>query len=227
MNSAQQQLKVLCHASPTILPNHGRRLASQGVAVLFVTVLCTAPFLGQATAQTVSPRSANDRMLEPGPEAARLERRVGTWDVVMTLRPTPESTPVVVKGLIAERTMIGLYLQEIMRPAEGSGISDFRRLEYLTYNRVETRWQYVSMDTRVPVGLMPATGFGDDAASNITLYFQNFAIPGFGPELEGRLLRARHVTTSESDDRDITRQYWIGVGRPEWLAVQYEYTRKR
>src|SRR5262249_23283232 len=50
---------------------------------------------------------------------------------------------------------------------------------------------------------------------------------GCGPELEGRFCRARHVTTRESDDRDISRQYWTAVGSTEWLAVQYEYTRRR
>jgi len=177
--------------------------------------------------QTVVPRSANDRMLAPGAEAARLARRAGTWDVVMTLRPAPDAKPIVVKGLVAERSVIGLYLQEIMRPSEGSDAADFRRIEYLTYNPVQARWQYVSMDTRVPVGLMPATSFGDQPTDSITVHFENFAIPGFGPELEGRFFRARHVTTRESDDRDISRQYWTAVGSTEWLAVQYEYTRRR
>jgi hypothetical protein len=131
-------------------------------------MLLAMPQLFAQGARSEPPRSANDRMLEPGPQAAQLARRVGAWDVVMTLRPTPDAASIVVKDLVAERVMIGLYLQEIMRPASGSGIPDFRRIEYLTYNPVEARWQYVSMDTRAP-----------------------------------------------------------SAGRGEWLAVQYEYTRKR
>lgn len=171
--------------------------------------------------------SANDRMLEPGPEARRLARRVGTWDVSMTLRPTPEAEPIVVDGLVAERKMVGLYLQETMRPAPDSDLPEFTRIEYMTYNSVERRWQYVSLDTRAPIGLMPARSYGPVEDDSITVYFENSALAGFGPEFEGRLFRARHVTTSESENRDVSRQYWTRAGGPEWLAVTYEYTRQR
>lgn len=171
--------------------------------------------------------SANDRMLEPGPEAQRLARRVGTWDVSMTLRPTPETEPIVVDGLVAERKMVGLYLQETMRPAPDSDLPEFTRIEYMTYNSVERRWQYVSLDTRAPIGLMPARSYGPVEDDSITVYFENSALAGFGPEFEGRLFRARHVTTSESENRDVSRQYWTRAGGPEWLAVTYEYTRQR
>jgi hypothetical protein len=198
----------------------------------YAGVICLATVIVPQTPRTQASqvgatRSANDRMLEPGPEAQRLGRRVGTWDVVNTFRPTPHATPVVARGLIAERMMIGLYLQEIMRAAPGSNIPDFRRIEYLTYNPVEARWQYVSLDTRAPVGLMPAKSFGQEQESSITVHFENSALAGFGPELEGRLLRARHVTTVESDDRDVSRQYWSSPGEQEWLAVEYAYTRRR
>ena len=103
----------------------------------------------------------------------------------------------------------------------------FTRLEYLTFNPVERRWQYVSLDTRAPVGLMPARSYGPADGGTITLYFENSAVAGFGPEFEGRLFYARHVTTLESDDRDTSRQYWTRAGGPEWLAVEYEYTRRR
>jgi hypothetical protein len=38
-------------------------------------------------------QSANDRMLEPGPELLQPARRVGTWNVVMTIRPTADGRP--------------------------------------------------------------------------------------------------------------------------------------
>jgi hypothetical protein len=162
-----------------------------------------------------------------GPEARLLSRRVGTWEVVMRLRPAPDATPIVVRGLVAERTMIGLYLQERMEPRPGSDVPKFVRMEYLTFNPVEIRWQYMSLDTRAPVGLMPARSYDAADGDTITLYFENSALAGFGPEFEGRLFRARHVTMRESDDRDVSRQYWTRAGGPEWLAVEYEYTRTR
>jgi hypothetical protein len=114
-----------------------------------------------------------------------------------------------------------------MKPAPGSNVPDFRRMEYLTYNPVEARWQYVSMDTRVPMGLMPARSVDRQQGASITVYFDNAALAGFGPPVEGRLFRARHVTTVESADRDVSRQYWTSPGNDEWLAVEYAYTRRR
>lgn len=78
----------------------------------------------------------------------------------MTLRPNAAASPVVVSGLIAERSVVGPYLQETLRPAPGSSAADFRRIDYLTFNPLQARWQYLSMDTRATVGLMFAQGFG-------------------------------------------------------------------
>lgn len=80
--------------------------------------------------------------------------------------PAPDAEPIVANGLIAERIMIGPYLQEIMRPGPDGG-PDFRRIDYLSYDRVEGRWKYVSMDTRLPVSIMPASSFA--GAENGTL----------------------------------------------------------
>lgn len=145
----------------------------------------------------------------------------------MTMRPTADAEPLVVTGLIAERTIIGPYLQEIMKPGPGSEAQDFRRIDYLTYNPLQSRWQYLSMDTRATVGLMYAQGTSRDEEPDLTLYFTDSPAPTeLGPAVSGRFMRARHVLTRESDDRELVRQYWVVGGSPEWLAVQYEYTRR-
>lgn len=169
------------------------------------------------------------RMQAPGVEGAALARRTGTWDVVMTLRTAPDTMPIITRGLVAERTMVGLFLQEIMQPSPGSAVPDFRRIAYLTYNRVEGHWQYVSIDTRFPIGIMPAASFGRDSGRTLALQFEPRAFVGMGNDVEGRLMRSDFVITRESDDRDVARQHWVradGTGR-EWVAVQYEFTRKR
>jgi hypothetical protein len=176
-------------------------------------------------AQPAKTPSANDRMLERGPEDQSLAKRQGSWNVVMTMQIAPDAKPIVIKGIIAERTMVGLYLQETMRPADAR-LPDFTRFAYLTHNKVESRWQYSSMDTRAPVGIMFAKSYGPQTATQLNLHFEGFALPGFGPEVEGRFLRARHVVSWESETRDVARQYWTGVGGKEWLAVQYEFTRR-
>jgi hypothetical protein len=124
--------------------------------------------------------------------------------------------------------MVGLFLQEVMRPAPGSPGPDFRRISYLTYNAVEGRWQYVSLDTRFPSGIMPAWSAGRGDGPALTLQFEGLGFVGFGVEVEGRLTRSDYVITRDGDDRETARQHWIqadGTGR-QWLAVRYDYTRR-
>lgn len=158
----------------------------------------------------------------------------------MTLRPRPDAAPVATPGLVAERAMVGLFLQEVMRPASAAAAvggadgrevtpPDFRRISYLTYNRVEGRWQYVSLDTRFPAGIMPAWSTGRGDGPTLTLEFEGLGFVGFGAEVEGRLTRSNYVLTRDGDDRETARQYWTqadGTGRT-WLAVQYDYARRR
>ncbi|WP_394820887.1 hypothetical protein [Pendulispora albinea] len=188
-----------------------------------------APAAKPATSAPSPSSSAIERMLALGPEGEELTRRSGTWTVVSTIRVTPNAPPMVTAGLIAERTMVGLYQQEIMRPAPGSNTPDFRRIAYITFNRVEGRYQYVSMDTRFPVGIMPAWSFGAQRGPDLTFQFEPLAFVGLGREVEGRMFRSNFVITRDSEDHEFGRQYWIqsdGTAQ-EWLAVQYEYTRKR
>lgn len=181
-----------------------------------------------AAQQGGPPVSAIERMQEPGPEAKSLAGRTGSWNVTMTIRPAPDAAPVVTKGLIAERKMVGLFLEETMMPAPGSSVPDFRRMAYLTYNRVEGRWQYVSLDTRFPAGIMPAWSFGKPSGDELVLQFEGLGFVGFGVEVEGRLTRSNFVITKDGADHEFGRQFWNqadGTGR-EWLAVEYEYTRR-
>ena len=177
-----------------------------------------------AAASAKAPTAA-DKALEAGPEVKQLATRAGRWQVTVTMKLSPDAKPIVVKDVVAERKLIGLYLQEEMKPAEGSSVPDFRRLEFLTFNKLRNRYEYVSMDTRAPVGVMSANGIGPEQGSDITVSFEPFPTPGVGDKLEGKFTRARHVTSKESDDKDVTRQYWWQPGGAEWLAVQYEYSR--
>jgi hypothetical protein len=170
--------------------------------------------------------TAAERLLEPGPEERQLAERAGTWNVVATMWPAPDAEPIVTDGLIAERTLIGPYLQEIMRPGPDGG-PDFQRIDYLSYDRVEGRWKYVSLDTRLPVSIMPASSFGAAEDDVLRLLFEPLGFVGFGTEVDGKLTRADLVITSHSAGHERKEQHFIsadGTGR-QWLAVQYEYRR--
>jgi len=76
-----------------------------------------------------------------------------------------------------------------MRPGPGGG-PDFRRIDYLNYDRVEGRWKYVSMDTRLPVSVMPASSFGRAENGTLRLVFEPLGFIGFGTEVDGKLTRS-------------------------------------
>jgi hypothetical protein len=175
---------------------------------------------GQAAAP-----SAAERMSRAGPEEKTLSQQSGAWDVVASLWPAPGAQPIVTRGLVAQRTMIGPILQEIMQPAPGSRAADFRRLDYLNFDRVEGRWKYVSMDTRFPVSIMPARGAARDGT--IVLQFEPQAFVGFGSAVEGRFMISDMVISRPNPDHMLKEQHVMmanGTGK-SWLFARYEYTR--
>jgi hypothetical protein len=193
--------------------------------VIVVLVLGTAPTF--AADRSATP-SAAERLNAVDAQTQMLVDRIGSWDVVMTLQVSADAKPLVVSGLVAERKMVGRYLAEEIRPLPGTKTPDFTRIAYLNYSGVEGRWQYVSMDTRFPVGIMPANSFDSGTPGEVTLEFAPIAFVGMGAEVEGKMLRSNLVVTRDGKDHDIVRQYWMtsdGTSR-KWLGVEYDYRRR-
>jgi len=198
---------------------------------LVVAACLVAPAAGYPTAAEAQskPPTAAERLSQPGRQEQELRARTGTWDVVATLWPSPDAVPIVTRGLVAERSMIGSFLQEVMHPAAGADVPDFRRLDYLNYDRVEGRWKYVSMDTRFPVSIMPAWGFEPATDRRITLQFNPQAFVGFGNEVEGRFMVSDMVISWPDAEHETKEQHVTmsdGTGR-HWLFVRYEYSRRK
>lgn len=192
--------------------------------LLVALLLAAFPAVGAFAQQ-----SAIERMNQPGPEAARLTQRTGVWDLTLTMRPAPGAKPLVWNELIAERKMVGVFLEEVIRPAPGSDQADFRRISYLTYNRIEGRWQYVSLDTRFPAGIMPAYSVDRQRPEHIVLEFESLAFPGWTEAVDGWMLRSSYEVKLEDNDHEVARQYWTradGSGE-RWLGVEYRYVRQR
>ena len=191
---------------------------------------------GIAAAQAVAPEATPptmqetglEKLLPLGPEGQALAKRAGAWDVTFTSWDKPGADPVTVAGLVAERQMIGPMLQEILHPAPGSPGLPFTRVDDLTFNRLEGRWDYMSMDTRVPNGLMSAWSLDHDPEERIFVSFQPFATAGNGPVVTGRMVRMEQVIIRQDADHDVKEQYFTpadGVGT-KWLAKRYSYTRR-
>ncbi len=187
-------------------------------------LLSLQPVWADSAAQTPPPFDAGSRMMAIGPENGDMAKRVGAWTVTETVWDAPGAPPRVTKGLIAERRMVGSMIQETLHdPADTKGT--VLRMDYLSFNRVEGRWEYVSMDTRAAVGIMTAQSIGRGRAARIEVVFQPFALPGAGQDVSGQMLRMREEIVSDAADHDVKDQYFTladGTGA-EWLAHRYDY----
>lgn len=155
--------------------------------------------------------------------------RAGLWDLTETVWERPGAAPVVTTDLVAERRMIGTMFQETLRPAADPTGGKVRRIDYLHFNRVEGRWDYVSMDMSAPVGIMSAYSFDRGENGRIDIAFAPFSVPGPGLEPTGQMLRMTQTITYNEPDRDVKDQYFLladGTGT-KWLAHQYAYKRRK
>ncbi len=185
-----------------------RGLAAFGAMSLFLA----APVLAA--------RAAPKNISALGPENGQMAKLVGVWNVVETAWDGPNAKPRITKA-VAERKMIGSFLQETMRPFLGS--SQVLRMDYLSFNRVEGRWKYVSMDLRAPVGLMSAASFGRGPKGRIDVTFEPFSLPN-----SGQLLQMNQTISEQDPNHDRKDQRFVvadGSGQM-WLGHRYDYTRR-
>jgi hypothetical protein len=165
---------------------------------------------------------------ELGPENSALKQRVGRWNVTETVWNSPGASPVTTTSLVADRRMMGPMLQELLRPTADASSEAVKRIDYLTYNRVEGRWEYVSMDLRALDGIMTAQSLNRGNIAKIEMTFQPFAYVGPGPAATGQMLRMSEAIIYDGPDEDTKNQYFEmadGTGTM-WLAHRYAYRRR-
>ena len=184
--------------------------------------------LAAAQANSTEPQPPTERLNQPGPQGQALAHEAGTWDVTFTNWDAPGAEPTVATGLVAERRMIGPMLEEILRPAPNASGTPFVRVDDLTFNRLEGRWQYMSMDSRVPFGLMTASSLDADPEQRVFVSFTPFATTGDGPVASGQMFRMEQVIQRQDADHETKDQYFTPSGSApvKWLAKRYSYTRR-
>ena len=190
---------------------------SRKIVLASLAVLGAASMLAPAAQAAPPPLS---RMNELGPENGAMAKLVGTWDVIETSWDLPNSAPRITRA-VAERKMIGSFLQETMRPSLGS--PQVLRMDYLSFNRIEGRWKYVSIETRAAVGLMSAASFGRGQKNRIDVTFEPFSSPG-----SGQLLQMNQSIIQQDANHDRKDQRFVvadGSGKM-WLGHRYDYTRR-
>jgi hypothetical protein len=173
------------------------------------------------------PASVSAQVVAPGSEAETLADRVGRWAVTETVWDRPGAAPAINTHLVAERRMVGNYLEEQMLAVNGAA-SGVERIDYLGFDHVAGRWDYLSLDARVAVPLMPAWSFDRGIPGRIVVDFAPFALPGSSTSVTGQMLRMQEVITQDGPDHDTKDQWFIladGSGR-KWLAHRYDYARQ-
>lgn len=163
-----------------------------------------------------------------------LRQMDGAWSVFARTWTSAEAQPVELYAE-AERHLVGeLLLEEVMKAAPHADQPGFTRVALLNYNAVESKYEYVSWDTRGPQMMyQPSANLttpGDLPKPGPIWFFlaQNFVVPQFG-NLENATFRQR-LRLEPGKDRQVVRLYWTpvsGKGGTEFLATEYVYTRKK
>lgn len=211
------------------MPNLKISTKPQSLSRAVVAVLALSYALIGVQANAADAPSVMDKLNEFGPEAKALVQRTGTWDVTITSWAAPGAAPSVLGGLVAERRMIGPMLEEVLHTVEGAPGVPFSRADFLHFNRLEGRWQYMSMDARVPAGMMTAYSHDADPEQRIFMSFLPFAMPHItGDTAVGQLWRMEQVIVRQDANHEVKDQYFTAAGSApvKWLGNRYSYTRR-
>jgi hypothetical protein len=140
--------------------------------------------------QTEHSPTAIDRLKAPSTETELLRTAVGTFYVHSQLWPADGAEPIVTDAVARRRMVDDLYLEEVMGPGEGVP-ERFSRICYLDFNPLSRRWEYVSLDTRIPAQLMYelSNDHALRARSTVVLHLPAFVLPGWGTEVTGQSIR--------------------------------------
>ena len=210
---------------------HGpRRWALAPRARALAAVLMLAPPFAPALAQDVpgappaGGETASARLAALGPEHAWMEPLAGKWDVQMLVYPEPGTEPMVAEGLRATREPIleGRYLREELRgevfgrPAARDGL--------LGYNRLDDRFEWVTVDTFEPGQMVYAGRSGEAGPEGFSVYGRSNEA-GMGAEPTGRARELRFEFAVEGPDRNVQRIFARHPGGEEFLFVEQRFAR--
>ncbi|QBD76975.1 DUF1579 domain-containing protein [Ktedonosporobacter rubrisoli] len=189
-----------------------------------------SPALNSAIAQTSPSQgsgqpSASLRLAKPGPPLTRLQPLMGTWQTELTIRQTPTSTPVVSNDITTRWQWVvdGCYVQEEMTGKLAG--APYYRLGYLTYNNLDERYEFVTMD-HFDTGFMRYQSVALDSGNMITLY-GHFTEGGSGPKLEGQVIKIRYVFSWQDENHMSESMYFTRPADKEYLAIRYVFTRQK
>jgi len=171
----------------------------------------------------------NDGMADT--DEARYElisRQAGDWSVRQRVWSSPRAEPIELPPMVARRRMLrGVFLEEVMEAAPGSGQDAFTRTAYLSFNPINRRFEHVTLDSRYPP-VMFETSVDDELEDSraIVLYVTGFTTPsGFGEIPPREWASQRRLLMVQDPDTTVCRQYWTLPQSAPFLAMEYTYKR--
>ena len=155
-------------------------------------------------------------------------RQVGDWSVRQRVWSSPSADPIELPPMVARRRMVrGVFLEEVMEAAPGSGQDPFTRTAYLSFNPINRRFEHVTLDSRYPP-VMFETSVDDKIEDSraIVLYVTGFTTPaGFGEIPPREWASQRRLLMVQDPDTTLCRQYWTLPQSAPFLAMEYTYKR--
>ena len=164
--------------------------------------------------------------------AALLQQMHGEWSVSQRMWPVADANPVILPPAVAHRRVIqSSYLEELMEATQKDSKDAFTRIALFDYNLVTRRYEYFSLDSRLPQMMnersRPSDAHPTQASNTIELAGSHFIAPVWG-KASNVPFRYRLIVGDVHNDRQVVQLYLTpdsGADRREFLAFDYAYTR--
>jgi Protein of unknown function (DUF1579) len=174
---------------------------------------------------------AADKTADPKPAAPELLQNMqGNWAVVQKMWPGRNQPPVDLPSATAKRRLIqGSFLEEVMEPAQNAA-EPFNRTAYLSFNTTSRRFEYFSLDSRMPQMMNERSGVAEPSigpGETIDLDGSHFVAPTWG-NAHNVPFRYRLRVGGVMGDRQLVQLLLtpeFGKDRAEFVAFEYRYTR--
>jgi hypothetical protein len=162
-----------------------------------------------------------------------LSNMTGTWDVQQRMWPGPKANAVNLPPAVAERRLVrDTYLEETMHPADDRADQSggFTRHALLNYNPVNSRYEYMSLDSRAPQLMLEQSlpVVSGPTAAELKLQGGSFLAPEWGSSKNVRF-KYRLTIGTIREGKQTVRLYLTPqtvLPKVEFLAFEYVYTKR-
>lgn len=163
--------------------------------------------------------AALDAAMTPGPEQARLNDLVGTFDVTISIWVTPQSVPVVANAAaVATWVLDGRYVQTSLSGIVGG--QPYNALGYSGYDNAGKVYQATWMDNASTAQTWYQGGFTPGSKAAVMKATTVNAVTGKPEPLELRL-------TIDKDGNHITELWGNGGGKTIFKMMELRYVRSK